>query len=104
MCCYRAEHEQHSTKCPRAHQTKGAQDLIRALSTLKEQALNVLFIKMIVSKEGTEGSMFFKMQNSEKVWTASSTIHININIHILIKQRLVNKVGYLQSKMQGCFV
>lgn len=46
---------------------EGTQALGWALSTLKEQALNMLFIKTIDSKEVAEGSVILKMQNAEKV-------------------------------------
>lgn len=105
MFCHHAKHDQSSTKRPWAHQTKGTQGLSRALSTLKEEALNVHFIRMINSKEGTEGSIFFKMQNSEKVWIASSTKHMNINIHILISKAIAGESSwYFQSRMQGHFI
>lgn len=83
----------------------GTQGWIEHSALLKEEALNVLFIRMINSKEGTEGNTFFKMQNSEKVWIASSTKHMNINIHALISKAIAGESSwYFQSRMQGHFV
>lgn len=98
MFCYCAKHKQCSTKCPWAHQTKGTQDSGTALSTLKEQALNVPFIKMIDSKEGTEGSIFLQMQNSEKVWIPSSTNRMDINIHVLPSKAITGESSRLSSE------
>lgn len=53
---------------------------------------------MINSKEGREEGIFFKMQNPEKVWIASSTNLMNINIHIVIYKAILDEWSRLSSE------